>query len=132
MTERPILIDQNDGPCDICETWSKNKLSPPDSSGKSHRKCDECAKIIPIMDGMWGNGIQSTMPHHFHLKAVNGWAPGREGIFQELCLECYIAHRQKYWPPTQKDKHGNNHPDAETMLRKFHGEKIDERRTVIS
>lgn len=99
MITRPVLIDEADGACEICAEWS----------GKPGC-CKACGEALPE-----GRGIESCVPHHFHLTVINGSCPGRRGIPQELCKECAIALRLKVYPPDQTDKHGNHWPTAEQM-----------------
>ena len=77
---RPILIDENDGLCEICA---------------AHRSfhCDRCGKVVDPRDVNMGKaGYQSVRPSHFHLVQING-IPGRRGIFEELCYGCHRADR---------------------------------------
>ena len=105
VIERPILIDFQDGPCPHCQEWQEKKFVR-DGNRNAHA-CDECGQAIPILRGMGGLGFQAVIPHHLHIRPVNGGPVGREGVFQELCPECYIAHRTKHFPST----------DAELMRR---------------
>jgi hypothetical protein len=124
--ERPILIDEQDGPCPYCRDWAKKK------DGRIHH-CDECGKEIPLYPGNFGNGIEAVMPHHYHLRPIHGGPAGRVGVRQELCLECYVAHREKYFPPDQVDSMGQYPPTAVVMLAGHEERRLrDEGRSPLS
>jgi hypothetical protein len=77
---RPVLIDLNDGPCEMCAAHKQGI-------------CDHCGKKIDPRDPNMGvNGYQSVKASHFHLRPVEG-LPGREGRHAELCYECHRADR---------------------------------------
>ena len=83
MADRPILIDQADGACELCAVHKSGT-------------CDHCGEKIISGEWMAGNGYQSPKPHHFHIKPVLG-LQGREAVFSELCLGCYrLAHKEAY------------------------------------
>lgn len=81
---RPVLIDERDGPCELC-------------ASRKRQFCAECGIAIPVYENMGGNGFQSVMPDHFHLRPIEGLS-GREAKFKELCLACYQAHRKQVYP----------------------------------
>lgn len=110
---RPVLIDERDGPCPYCLDWARAKFG---SNGSRAHHCDECGAAIPNYAGMSGNGFESVVPHHYHLRTIHGGPYGRVGICQELCLECYVLHREKCFPPTEQGYYGQNHPSAEDMI----------------
>jgi len=85
--ERPTLIDEQDGVCEIC---AKHKDG----------LCDRCHKKIPVYENMGGRGYQSVVPSHFHLRAVEG-NNGRAALWEELCAECYQKHRKQVYPNEQ-------------------------------
>lgn len=112
---RPALIDENaDGPCEICAKWAARR-GQRDDKNQVIVWCEGCGDRITGMDHNGGRGVMGTVPHHYHLTMVNGSVPGRKGIHQELCLECAITLRLKVYPPDERDKHGNLHPNAEWM-----------------
>jgi hypothetical protein len=116
---RPVLIDQADGPCEICAEWAKRKYVQVAANGKIRYdyRCDGCDGIIPnVGPPANGRGIQACVPHHFHLRGVGpSGVPGREGVFQELCLDCAIKMRLKVYPPEKVDHYGNHNPTEEYM-----------------
>lgn len=109
--DRPILVDEADGACVYCTEWAARKYGPGGA-----RCCDQCGDEIPVYGNMQGNGFEGPHPHHYHLRPIHGGPTGRQGILMELCLECYIEHRQKYWPPTETGVYGKPHPTREEML----------------
>ncbi len=111
MNDRPVLIDEQDGPCPYCTAWAARKTD----AASRVRRCDECGQDIPVYPCMGGNGIEAVAAHHYHLRNFHGGPPGRVAIRQELCLECYVAHRAKHFP---------DGPSAEQMLQDH-----EERRT---
>lgn len=113
---RPTLIDESDGKCPICAGWEAHKYGT-DGEGHTVYHCDNCGCDLPLTPMTGGRGIQGVAPHHYHLRMINGTAPGREGIHQELCLECAIALRLKVYPPDVRDRYGNLNPDADEMRR---------------
>jgi hypothetical protein len=120
MSERPILIDPADGACEICLDWMQKKTSiGPD--GKLQYHCDCCGGVIAYEAIMGGRGIDSVVPHHYHLRGIGpGSYPGREGIHQELCKDCAIALRLKVYPPGQTNRNGQLHP-TEQQMREYKG-----------
>jgi hypothetical protein len=95
---RPILVDEaQDGPCEICARWASRKTTPREGGGNIFH-CDECGEAIPNMQDMSGRGIQGIVPHHFHLRLINATVPGRQGIHQELCPDCFMRHRAEVYP----------------------------------
>jgi len=94
---RPVLIDERDGACEICAKWrDKPAPSEHDKPASTLRRCNECDNDIPQYLNMAGSGFQSPGPHHYHLRGVLG-INGRESIFSELCVECYLdAFKDKY------------------------------------
>jgi hypothetical protein len=84
VVDRPILIDEKDGACNICASHQQGK-------------CDECGKAIPVYENMSGNGFQSPLPSHFHLEMVSG-VQGRRAKFAELCLACHKKAYKKAYP----------------------------------
>ncbi len=107
---RPLLIDEGqDGPCELCAKWAAAKYvqdaDPETGRPRTRYRCDECGAIIPVMGLMWGRGFKSCAPHHWHLRPVGpGGAPGRQGVDQELCLECYRANRRAVYPEETPEK----------------------------
>lgn len=95
---RPVLIDEADGPCDICKEWkslnnNENKV----------RVCIQCKEPVNGLKEMQGNGYQSPKPNHFHLKATLG-INGREAIFSELCFKCYCnSYQEAYDKPYPRE-----------------------------
>jgi hypothetical protein len=83
-SDRPILIDDRDGPCEIC---AKHKDGI----------CDKCKKKIPEYENMAGNGYQSVTPTHFHITSLEG-ITGRRSKHAELCVTCYQKHRAEIYP----------------------------------
>lgn len=73
--ERPVLVDEADGKCEICDAHEMTK-------------CDACGKKIPVYLNMGGSGYQSPKPSHYHIGVVGG-VQGRRCKWSELCLECY-------------------------------------------
>jgi hypothetical protein len=119
MSERPVLIDEQDGPCPYCQEWTAKKTA---ADGRT-RRCDECGKDIPHYPCMSGNGIEGVQPHHYHLRPINGGLSGRVAVRQELCLECYVAHRAKHFP---------SGPTTEKMLADHEGRRLrDEGRSPV-
>lgn len=97
---RPILIDEADGPCEICAEWAAGKHVLDENGKFLGYRCDECKQLIkpfnPVVDP---RGSHSVNHHHFHVVGVGtAGSPGRRGIVQELCLPCYVKHRQKIYP----------------------------------
>jgi len=85
---RPVLIDEQDGACEICAGWRENTTAG--------RSCNACGDTLEQYLNMQGNGFQSPVPHHFHLRPVLG-VNGRESIFAEYCVDCYLdAFKEKY------------------------------------
>lgn len=113
MNDRPVLIDEGDGPCPYCAEWASRKFA---ADGRT-RHCDGCGGDIPVYPCMGGAGMQAVVPHHYHLRPIHGGPPGRVGVFQELCLECYVAHREKHFPPAETGVYGTHHPTKEEMVR---------------
>lgn len=66
---RPILIDLQDGPCDICP--------------KNPDKCFDCGAAGELSVGPGG-----TKGEHYHVTQVNG-VPGREHVAMNRCPKCY-------------------------------------------
>jgi hypothetical protein len=96
------LIDENDGPCEICAAWAKAKYIQDENGRTIGYTCDECGNMIPNIGLMRGRGFSGNRPHHFHLAYVGanagGGAIGRHVILQELCPSCYRKHRQEVYP----------------------------------
>lgn len=86
--DRPILIDEKDGRCELCAEHSDGK-------------CDVCGKKLDPKDPeMKGHGYQSVRPTHYHLEVIGGeglMAPGRRSMFAELCYKCHRADRKKVY-----------------------------------
>lgn len=120
MSDRPVLIDEQDGPCPYCAEWTANKYA---EDGRT-RRCDDCGNPIPVYPCMGGNGLEGTEAHHYHLRPINGGPAGRVAIKQELCLLCYVAHRIKHFP---------NGPTAHQMLTDHELRRLrDEGRGAVS
>lgn len=81
---RPVLVDEADGPCEICADWAARKRT------EAGRHCDACGVAIPVLLNMFGNGYDSVRPHHFHLRGIGpSGTPGRAAVHRELCTDCY-------------------------------------------
>lgn len=129
MSERPILIDEQDGPCPYCQEWARKKYG---ADGRT-RHCDGCGKQIPVYPCHGGNGLEAVQPHHYHLRPIQGGPAGRVAVRQELCLECYVAHREKYFPPEKPDFMGQYPPSAAQMMADHTERRLrDERRGSLS
>lgn len=111
---RPTLVDESDGPCEICAKWGEDAPKR-DETGLLVVKCHGCGERITGMDHNSGRGVASCVPHHYHVTMVNGGAPGRKGVHSELCLECAIALRLKVYPPDERGKDGTLNPTADYM-----------------
>jgi len=101
---RPILVDPADGPCEICAAWEasltamRQKLGPR-VDGRPPRPCARCGELVGVYENMFGAGFRSPRPHHFHLGAVEGTGvPGRVGMFEELCWDCYTKAFAEAYP----------------------------------
>jgi hypothetical protein len=106
---RPLLIDEQDGPCDLCASWAANKMGVDPDTGATYRRCDGCGGRIPVLPQMQGLGYASVTPHHYHLRGLGpSRIPGRAGVFTELCPTCYAAHRHQVYPdePVRDFGHG--------------------------
>lgn len=88
---RPILIDQADGPCEICA----DRVTANEKAGR--RLCTRCGAGFLNYQNMGGNGFQSVKPHHYHLEPVEG-TMGRRCVWDELCHECHVRDRQEAYP----------------------------------
>ncbi len=99
---RPLLIDTDqDGPCEICAGWNAVKyINDPTSGTLLAYRCDECGAAIEQFNPMLRmRGCDGVRPHHYHLQGIGpSGIRGRSGVVQELCLECYVVHRQKIYP----------------------------------
>ena len=83
--QRPILVDESDGPCEYCAAMTA-------SAGK----CCRCKCKLICYENMNGSGFQPPSAHHFHIELVVG-VVGRRSVFEELCFDCYsISFREKY------------------------------------
>lgn len=86
--ERPILIDEKDGICELCAKHDDGQ-------------CDVCGGSLTTKDPSMGtSGYQSVLPTHFHLEMVGGEggkAPGRNGKYAELCYKCHRADRKRVY-----------------------------------
>lgn len=87
---RPTIIDENDGPCEIC-------------AAQRPGCCDYCGLDGKLKDGglmcgvqsdntkhVGNRGFQSPKPSHFHLLPIEG-VNGRRSYWAELCYNCYRA-----------------------------------------
>jgi len=85
--DRPIIVDLQDGPCDICEDFQNIP-----------QLCKTCrVEALPEVGG--GKGYQSPKPHHYHLRKVEGIA-GKVCVFSEACRECYRTLFRAAYPET--------------------------------
>ena len=83
--ERPLIIDENDGPCEIC-------------AAKTNGVCGLCGRDKDLMCGVHSDntknvesgGFQSPRPSHYHLTPIDG-INGRRAYWAELCYKCYQA-----------------------------------------
>ena len=105
VKRRPLIIDENDGPCEICAA-RRNGVC--DECGLDGRKCIEaceakCAsgdrrehQSIGLMRGVHSDntkhvgasGFESPRPSHYHLTPILG-VNGRRAHWGELCYDCY-------------------------------------------
>ncbi len=86
---RPQIIDESDGPCEICAAWLARR--------ESGYTCDECGGPLE------GTGIEGVAAHHYHLRLINGSVPGRVAVHQVLCPECNVKHRLIVYPPKRAE-----------------------------
>lgn len=86
QTVRPILIDSQDGPCEICAAHQPSV-------------CDQCGgPYNPHLPAeMRAAGYQSPRPTHYHLVMILG-TPGRKSHYAELCRSCYIGEWTRVYP----------------------------------
>jgi hypothetical protein len=75
---RPIIIDVNDGPCELC-------------AAQQAGVCYHCRVPIPNYENMNGSGYQSIRPTHYHIEMnmAISTLPIRRSFPVELCRECY-------------------------------------------
>jgi hypothetical protein len=98
MANRPVLIDEQDGPCEICREWASHKTTL-GKDGKAIYHCDSCGEPIPVLGLMGGRGFDSVRPHHLHLRGIGpSGIPGRAGVHRELCPRCYREDRAEAYP----------------------------------
>ena len=79
---RPAIIDENDGPCEVCSSQVRGTCN------KCGRKDLHCGIHNDHTKHLDGAGFQSPKPSHYHLVPVEG-VNGRRAHWAELCYNCY-------------------------------------------
>ena len=95
---RPIIVDPEDGPCEICAVRREIMDVKDESVRRVGVRCDDCTKLIPVYRDMGGSGFESATVDHIHLVSD---AVKKHPIKRELCALCYLIDYAKQFPAAE-------------------------------